>query len=187
MEVILLQIFGTALVLAIIFLSLFLYYKKKKFLKQFDFNKKPEIDDFEELLSNSFYKSYSKDFEGAIEDINHALKIKPHMERLYFQRAKLHEELKNYEAAKADYTKAILLKEDYDVAYLNRGLIKLKQKDYQGAKKDLAKAQDLNKNLNEAGFFRREAELHITKLDDHQKDIIDLFDQNDQSPQGKAL
>ena len=109
------------------------------------------------------------------------------MERLYFQRAKLNEELKDYEAAKADYTKAILLKDDYDVAYLNRGLIKLKQKDYQGAKKDLAKAQELNKNLNEAGFFRTEAELQITKLDDHQKDIIDLFDQSDTDLKGKAL
>lgn len=187
MEVILLQIFGTALGLGAIFLFIFLFHKKKKFLKQFTFNNGPDIDDFEALLSDSFLKSYSKDYKGAIDDINNALKLKPHMERLYFQRAKLYEELKEFEAAKADYTKAILLKDNYDVAYLNRGLVKLKQKDYTGAKKDLAKAQDLNGNLNEAGFFRREAELQITKLDDHQKDIIDLFDKPLDDSQGKAL
>ena len=156
-------------------------------MNQFSYNKKPHIDDFEELLSSSFYKSYSKDYKGAIEDINMALKLKPHMERLYFQRAKLREELKDLEGAKADYTKAILLKDNYDVAYLNRGLIKLKQKDYQGAKQDLGKAHDLNSNLNEAGFFKREAEMHVTKLDQKRKDDIDLFDESGNSPKEQAL
>ncbi|KUG26732.1 tpr repeat [hydrocarbon metagenome] len=187
MEIILIQILVTGFIIGGLFLLIYWLIKRKKFLKQFSFNKRPVIDDFEELLSSSFYKSYSKDFSGAIDDINKALKLKPHMERLYFQRAKLREELKDYEAAKADYTKAILLKNNYDVAYLNRGLIKLKQKDYVGAKKDLIKAQQLNGNLNEAGFFRREAEMHITKLDEHQKDIIDLFDSEDTSQKGKAL
>lgn len=155
-------------------------------LKQFNMNKGPELDDFEELLRSSFYKSYNKDYEGAIEDINNALKVKPHMERLYFQRGKIHEEIKKYESAKADYTKAILLKDDFDVAYLNRGLIKLKLQDYQGAKKDLAKAQKLNSNLNEAGFFKQEAEIHIKKLNKEQQGIIDLFDDNSESTHGKA-
>lgn len=187
MELILIKIFGSVLLLAGIFLIVYFVQKRKNFLKQFSYNKKPHIDDFEKLLSSSFYKSYSKDFCGAIEDINRALKIKPHMERLYFQRAKLREELKDLEGAKADYTKAILLKTNYDVAYLNRGLIKLKQKDYQGAKKDLAKAHSLNSNLNEAGFFKREAELHITKLDEKPKEDIDLFDDKDDTAKGQVL
>ena len=187
MEVILLQIFGTAFLIAGIFLWIFWLHKKRTFLKQFNYNTKPDVDDFEELLSSSFYKSYSKNFKGAIEDINNALKLKPHMERLYFQRAKLWEELKDYEAAKSDYTKAILLKDDYDVAFLNRGLLKLKLKDYTGAKKDLSKAQELNSGLNEAGFFRREAEMHITKLDDTQNGIIDLFDDTSDHSKGQAL
>lgn len=187
MELILLKIFGTAFVLAGIFLAVYFVRRKKKFLKQFNFNQEPHIDDFEELLSSSFYKSYSKDFKGAIEDINRALKIKPHMERLYFQRAKLREELKDLEGAKADYTKAILLKENYDVAYLNRGLIKLKQKDYQGAKQDLGKAHDLNSNLNEAGFFKREAELHVAKLNSKKTDDIDLFDNSGDNQKNQAL
>lgn len=145
------------------------------------------MDDFEELLSSSFYKSYSKDFRGAIEDINRALKIKPHMERLYFQRAKLREELKDLEGAKADYTKAILLKENYDVAYLNRGLIKLKQKDYEGAKHDLSKAHELNSNLNEASFFKREAELSVARLNEKGKDEIDLFNNSNTNSKEQAL
>ena len=113
------------------------------------------------------------------------------MERLYFQRGKLREELKDFEGAKADYTKAILLKENYDVAFLNRGLIKLKQKDYIGAKKDLARAQQLNANLKEAGFFKQEAELNITKLDKKTIDNIDMFDEDNrdndnETPKGKA-
>lgn len=187
MEIILIQILATVFFVGGIFLLIYWLMRRKKFLQQFSFNKRPHIDDFEELLSSSFYKSYSKDYIGAIEDINRALKLKPHMDRLYFQRAKLKEELKDYEAAKSDYTKAILLKNNYDVAYLNRGLIKLKQKDYVGAKKDLIKAQQLNGNLNEAGFFRREAEMHITKLDEHQKDIIDLFDDSGNSKKGNAI
>jgi len=187
MEIILIQLLATIFFVGGIFLLIYWLMRRKKFLKQFSFNKRPHIDDFEELLSSSFYKSYSKDFIGAIEDINRALKLKPHMERLYFQRAKLKEELKDYEAAKSDYTKAILLKSNYDVAYLNRGLIKLKQQDYLGAKKDLVKAQQLNKNLNEVGFFRSEAEMHITKLNEQQKDIIDLFDDSGYSQKGNAI
>lgn len=187
MELILLKIFFTAFIIAAIFLTVYMLHRKKKFLEQYNYNKKPHIDDFEELLSSSFYKSYSKDFNGAIEDINRALKIKPHMERLYFQRAKLKEELKDLGGAKADYTKAILLKTNYDVAFLNRGLIKLKQKDYQGAKKDLAKAHSLNSNLNEAGFFKREAEIHVAKLDEKPKEDIDLFDDKDDTSKGQVL
>lgn len=186
MEIIILQIFGTVLLLAGIFLLIYWLKRKQKFLNQFKYNKGPEIDDFEELLSSSFYKSYNKDFTGAMEDINKALKIKPHFERLYFQRGKLKEELKDYDGAKADYTKAILLKENYDVAYLNRGLIRLKQKDYNGAKKDLSKAQALNANLKEASFFKQEAESNITELDRKQKDIIDLFDNSADTLKGKA-
>ncbi len=187
MELILIKIFGTVLVLAGIFLLVFYVKKRKNFLKQFSYNKKPDLDDFEELLSSSFYKSYSKDFRGAIEDINRALKIKPHMERLYFQRAKLREELKDLEGAKADYTKAILLKGNYDVAYLNRGLIKLKQKDYEGAKLDLDKAHELNTNLNEAGFFKREAAMHIAKIEQKNKENMDLFEDPNDTSQNQAL
>lgn len=186
MGIIILQIFGTVLLLAGIFLFVYWLKRKKKFLSQFNHNKGPEIDDFEKLLSSSFYKSYNKDHKGAIEDINKALKIKPHYERLYFQRGKLKEDLRDHDGAKADYTKAILLKENYDVAYLNRGLIKLKQKDYDGAKNDLTKAQKLNSNLKEANFFKQEAELNITKLDQKHKDIIDLFDNPDDTLQEKA-
>jgi len=186
-ELILLKIFLTAFVLGGIFLLVYFIRRRKNFLKQFSYNKSPHIDDFEELLSSSFYKSYSNDYKGAIEDINNALKIKPHMERLYFQRAKLREQLKDLEGAKADYTKAILLKENYDVAFLNRGLIKLKQKDYKGAKQDLDKAHKLNSNLNEAGFFKREAELHVAKLDKKQEDNIDLFNDSDDAPNQQAL
>lgn len=187
MELILVKIFATAFVLSGIFLLFYFIRRRKKFLSQFSYNNKPDIDDFEELLSSSFYKSYSKNYKGAIEDINNALKIKPHMERLYFQRAKLREELKDLEGAKADYTKAILLKENYDVAYLNRGLIKLKQKDYQGAKQDLGKAHELNSNLNEAGFFKREAEIQVAKLNEKPKDEINLFDNPNNDTKEQAL
>lgn len=186
MEIIILQIFGTVLLLAGIFLLVYWLKRKQKFLNQFKYNKGPEIDDFEELLSSSFYKSYNKDYSGAVDDINKALKIKPHFERLYFQRGKLKEELKDFEGARADYTKAILLKENYDVAYLNRGLVKLKQKDYNGAKRDFSKAQQLNSNLKEANFFKQEAEINITKLNNEEKKTINFVDKDSLLPKGKA-
>ena len=189
MNSIYLQIIGIVSFVAIILLISFFIVRNIKIRKKLNHTASPEVDDYEQLLSSSFYKSFSKDYKGAIEEINKALKVKPHLERLYFQRAKFKEEMKDYAGAKGDYTKAILLKSDYDVAYLNRGLLKIKTEDYTGARKDLDKAIALNSSLKEAHFFKREAELKVADIRDYQKkqNVSPKIEGDSSQIQGQAL
>ena len=166
MTTIVLQIVGAAFILALIFFTAFMTAKNLRIRKKYKSSNVPDLSEYEKILSRSFQKSFNKDYAGAIEEINNALKLKPHMERLYFQRAKIKEDMKDYQGAKADYTKAILLKSDYDLAYLNRGLLKIKLKDYHSARKDLNKALELNENLTEAQFFKHEAEIKVRKINE---------------------
>ncbi len=174
------------LILILVGLIAFILSKKLNTNHRFSFQDSPPTDEFEVFLNSSFDKSYQKDFKGAIEDIDHALELHPYMEKLYFQRAKLFEELNDYEKSKSDYTKAIILKDDYDEAYLNRGLIKLKLKDYFGAKKDLAKAQELNSDLLDSRILEHETEINISKLNLKQRSKISKPHKIVQFPLGKA-
>lgn len=179
MLLIIAQIFGAAVLIFLLFLSIFLFRKHLRIRKRYTVSPPPALDNYEKILSESFRKSFIKDYEGAIKDINQALKLKPYMEKLYFQRAKIKEEMKDYQGAKADYTKAILLKADYDLAFLNRGLLKIKLQDYTGARRDLNKALELNSSLSEAQFFKHEAELKVKQIRKENPEQIKIDFQED--------
>ena len=86
----------------------------------------------------------SKDYYGAIQDFNQAIRIKPDYELAYFYRAWSKYESQEYSGAVRDYSRYIELNPDNAYAYNNRGNAKKNLKDYYGAIADYNKAIELN-------------------------------------------
>ena len=98
----------------------------------------------EQYYNRGIKRMDSKDYYGAIQDFNQALRIKPDYELAYFQRAYSKYELPDYSGALRDYSKYIELDPDDVSAYNNRGIAKDDLKDYYGAIADYTKAIELN-------------------------------------------
>ena len=66
------------------------------------------------------------DYQGAISDLNQAIKIKPDFADAYNGRAVAKYKLGDNQGAIADYNQAIQIKPDFAKAYYNRGLFTYK-------------------------------------------------------------
>ena len=84
-----------------------------------------------------------RDFRGAIEDYNQAIKLNPDDATAYYNRGVGRSELEDKKGAIEDYNQAIKLKPDYVDAYSNRGVGRSELGDKKGAIEDYQKAADL--------------------------------------------
>lgn len=90
--------------------------------------------------------AYAKGFQydRAIKDYNHAIKLRPEFWIAYDGRGLAHANRLNFELAIKDYDQAIKLKPDAASAYYHRGLAKFGICDIEGADADIAKARELD-------------------------------------------
>jgi protein O-mannosyl-transferase len=101
-------------------------------------------------LNRGTAKNELGDIDGAFNDINRALQIKPDYDIAYYNRGNIFKEKGNLKAAAADYSVTISIRPDYVNAYVNRGNAKLGMGDYQGSFLDYDKVINLDTGLKEA-------------------------------------
>ncbi len=99
-------------------------------------------------------KYNNKDFSGAIEDYNQAIKINPNYADAYFKRGLTRYKLGDKQAAIADYNQAININPNYAEAYINRGAVRYELGDKQAAIADYNQAININPNFADAYFNR---------------------------------
>ncbi len=93
-------------------------------------------------------RSLLEDFEGAVQDIDHALAIAPGEPELLLQRGDLLHESGDNKAAVADYTRAIELRPSAR-AYNNRAVANLELEDWKSALADLQKVLELEPSFGD--------------------------------------
>ena len=119
----------------------------------FPFTSKTATDFFNDGL----IKAKSKDYKGAISDLNEAIRLKPDFALAYVGRGAVKYGLGDKQGAIADYNETIRLKSDYADAYAGRGLAKYDLGDKQGAITDYNEAIRLNPNDVDAYYNRGNA------------------------------
>ena len=125
----------------------------------------------------------SRDFSGAIEDINEALKIKPNVGTLYILRAISQNNITNYSDAINDYEKAFSINSKLynehsnklGLAYYNRGLEFNKKGNFSRAIDDFDKTIKIKPDFSDAYNDRAISKLQIKDVDGACKDINQAF------------
>ena len=87
------------------------------------------------------------DYDRAIKDYNHAIKLRPEFWIAFDGRGLAHANRLNFELAIKDYDQAIKLKPDAASAYYHRGLAKFGLCDLDGADADIAKAREIDPHV----------------------------------------
>lgn len=139
------------------------------------------------LLQNNYYISagtyfiwgYAKhelgNYNGAIADYTHAIRLKPDTAGFYALRGLARQQLEQYLDAIADYDKAIRLKPNYAEAYNNRGLAKYHSGQPFAAIVDYDKAIQLKPDYAEAysnrGLAKGNLGQHYDAISDCDKAI----------------
>jgi len=90
------------------------------------------------------------DYDHALKDYNHAIKLRPEFWIAYDGRGLAHANRLNFELAIKDYDQAIKLKPDAAKAYYHRGLAKFGLCDIYGADADVMKARELDPLIGES-------------------------------------
>ncbi len=111
------------------------------------------------------------DKQGAIDDFNKAIELKPDFAEVYNSLGNAHSALGNQQRAIDDYTKAIELQPDFALAYIRRGFIRKELGNQQEAIADFTKAIELQPNSAEAYMVRSGA---LSDLGNKQGAIEDL-------------
>ncbi|MEG4272554.1 MULTISPECIES: tetratricopeptide repeat protein [unclassified Microcoleus] len=132
-------------------------------------------EDFDELGIN---KVKERDFEGAIENFDRAIKLKPNYANAYNNRANVRHELADDAGAIEDYTNAILLNPNCAGFHRNRGIISCKLGDYRGARADHTRAIQLNPNNDQAYNSRGFARLQMGDVPGALKDFTQAIELN---------
>ena len=107
----------------------------KKIIKAYIYN----------LLGN--IKFYLEDYQGALEDFNKAIEIKPNLGIAYNNRASIYRRQKNNERALINYNQAISHNPKLSIAYSNRGAMYRKQGQMDLALADFNQAISIDPNL----------------------------------------
>ena len=89
------------------------------------------------------------DFDRAIKDYNHAIKLRPEFWVAFDGRGLAHANRLNFELAIKDYDQAIKLKPDSAKAFYHRGLAKFGLCDLDGADADIAKAHEIDPHVGD--------------------------------------
>lgn len=94
------------------------------------------------------------DFNSALSDMDHAIKLQPHHSGLFVNRAFLRYNLDDYFGAMADYDYAIAIDPLNTTAYFNRGLLRAQVRDNDKAIEDFTKVLQLDSENKMARFNR---------------------------------
>lgn len=132
-------------------------------------------EDFNKLGIN---KAMERDFKGAIENFDRAIKLNPDYADAYNNRASVRHELGDDPGAKKDYTEAILLNPDCAVSHNNLGIISYNSDDYRGAQADHTRAIQLNPGYAQAYNGRGFARLRLGDLQGALKDFTQAIELN---------
>jgi len=118
--------------------------------------------DYADAFSNRGVVRYDRgDLEGAIEDLNQAIRLKPEY-GAFFNRGEARCRQGDIEGAVKDYTEAIRLRPDYAAGFTNRGVVRYSNGDLEGAISDFTEAIRLKP---EYGTFSNRAEARYRKGD----------------------
>ena len=132
-------------------------------------------EDFNKLGIN---KAKERDFKGALENFDRAIKLNPDYADAYNNRASVRHELGDDPGAKKDYTEAILLNPDCAVAHNNLGIIFYNSDDYRGAQAHHTRAIQLNPGYAQAYNGRGFARLRLGDLQGALKDFTQAIELN---------
>ncbi len=88
----------------------------------------------------------AQDFQSALNDMDEAIKLQPHVAGYFINRAFLRYHLNNYFGAMADYDYAITLDPLNSVAYFNRGLLRAEVSDNDRALEDFTQVLKMDPN-----------------------------------------
>jgi tetratricopeptide (TPR) repeat protein len=133
------------------------------------------VEDFYQLGIN---KAKERDFEGAIENFDRAIKLKPNYANAYNNRANVRHELGDDAGAIEDYTKAILLNPHCEDFHNNLGIISSNSDDYRGARVAHTRAIQLNPRYAQAYNDRGVNNLDIDNVEEALKDFTQAIDLN---------
>ncbi|HEY9798596.1 MAG TPA: 1-deoxy-D-xylulose-5-phosphate reductoisomerase [Leptolyngbyaceae cyanobacterium] len=143
----------------------------------------PAPSDVENFHNQGKEKANQKNYKGAIEEFNQALRINPNYENSYVSRGFCRFSLGDTQGAIQDYNQAIRLNSSYAKAYYNRGLARRKLEDKQGAIQDYSEAIRLNPNhgkaYNNRGLIRAVLGDKQAAAEDLQKAADIFFDEGD--------
>jgi tetratricopeptide (TPR) repeat protein len=89
------------------------------------------------------------DYDRAIKDYNHAIKLRPNDVAALDGRGLAHANRLNFELAIKDYDQSIKLRPDNAKAFYRRGLAKFGISDIDGADADIAKARALDPSIGD--------------------------------------
>ena len=89
------------------------------------------------------------DFDGALADYNHAIKLNPRFADAWFNRATYWKAKGDFKQAEADFTRVIELNPNMANAYAQRGLARLLNGRDVEAEQDFARCLTLNDNLKQ--------------------------------------
>lgn len=120
----------------------------------------------------------SRDYKGALEDTDAAIKLLPHMAGLYVNRAFLRYNLDDYFGAMADYDYAITLDPTDPTAYFNRGLLRAEVADNDKAISDFSTVLSIDpddvRSLYNRAMLYRTTRNYSKAIADINK-VIDIF------------
>ncbi len=143
----------------------------------------PAPSDVENFHNQGKEKANQKNYKGAIEEFNQALRINPNYENSYVSRGFCRFSLGDTQGAIQDYNQAIRLNPSHAKAYYNRGLARRKLEDKQGAIQDYSEAIQLNphhgKAYNNRGLIRAVLGDKQAAAEDLQKAADIFFDEGD--------
>ncbi len=125
----------------------------------------------EDLFKRGNDKRERKDYQGAIEDYNQAIKINPNYTDAYKNRGIARSDLGDKKGAIEDYNQAIKINPNFDKAYNNRGIARSALGDKKGAIEDLNQAIKINPNFD---IVYRNRGLTRSALGDKKGAIEDL-------------
>lgn len=125
----------------------------------------------EEYLYSGIRLLISRNYEGAIVQLNAAIKQDEFYEDAYIIRGMANQALKYYKKAIYDYTMVINLNDEYKEAFLLRADTRKLLKDYKGALSDYTDAIEVDDEYIEAYYRRGILELELSKKTEGCQDL----------------
>ena len=132
------------------------------------------MQDAADFQKRGNYKYQEKDFTGAINDYEKAIKIDNKNFLTHFKKALAQEDIGEIDKAINSYNISIKLNPNYSNAYTNRGILKFQKKNYEGALSDLNKSIGLEeyfKAFNNRGLVKSKLGDKKGAVDDFKKAI----------------
>ncbi len=112
----------------------------------------------------AFAKDALKDYNGAVEDLNEAIKIDNNQFAYYFNRGVSKDHLEDHKGAISDYKKSIEFNPDNEVIYFKLGDSKFKIGDFKASINDFTRAIEIKPNYGYAFRKRGAAKGNIDDI-----------------------